>query len=152
MVSLWGFHCESSTSLASEISETLSLSHTCRRNTPSRRHTSGQTQTRTQGHIHTTHWDTQTPTFISSRQLAMEYRARLRRDLQSLRDAKNKDRRRQTQVYFFKGDFQFFYSFFGHPSNVTPPTPPTNALIPPSLSLHLPSPPPLLPPSTPGFI
>lgn len=113
MVSLGGFHCESSTSLASEISE----SHT-----HSQKHSHRHTHTGTQSLQHTNLQLTNTYTFISSRQLAMEYMTRLRRDLHSLRDTKNRERRRQDKrVYFLKRVTSYFHPscFFFGPSNVT---------------------------------
>lgn len=77
---------------------------------------------------------THTPTFISSRQLAMEYMTRLRRDCHSLRDAKNRERRRRHAFITLRVTSYFHFS--GCPYNVTLFSP----LL--SLSLYFLTPPP----------
>lgn len=72
-----------------------SLKHT---QTHACRNTSRQSQTCTEGHIYTNtprYTNFSWHTFISSRQLAMEYITRLRRHLQSLSDAMSRNRRWQ---------------------------------------------------------
>lgn len=107
VVSLWGFHCESTTSLASEISET---------------HTHSDTQTHA-------------PTFIRSRQLAMEYMTRLRRDLHSFRDAINRKETRWKREGF--NDFLFsLLSLFGYSWDILVFWKASTLFAPPSLSLQ----------------